>query len=218
MYFFSEGTSWLNGRMEYSSSPLCYQVCLDLIALLLFCWFLFGPLLGLFLGTKWNSGFTNLPQPRFTKFGEFKKSETIETQVSKQLTASLWMTRPQFDSYCWWFRNLTNQLILYIVYPIIHRVLHLPGGWEGDFWTINQSFETSLRLRTSQLQRPWVFRVCCMMRVRHSLATWQRRGDVQVKLEEIRQVFSTRNHGDFVGFSYGFFFLVEKKRFAHLLC
>ena len=28
-----------------------------------------------------------------------------------------------------------------------------------------------------------------MMRVRHSLATWQRRGDLQVKLEEIRPGF-----------------------------
>ena len=31
------------------------------------------------------------------------------------------------SSYCWWFRNPANQLSL-VVYPIIYRVLHIPGG------------------------------------------------------------------------------------------
>ena len=24
-----------------------------------------------------------------------------------------------------------------VVYPIIYKVLYIPGGWEWDFWTIN---------------------------------------------------------------------------------
>ncbi len=30
-------------------------------------------------------------------------------------------------SYCWWFRNPANQLML-VVYPIIYKVLYIPGG------------------------------------------------------------------------------------------
>ena len=28
------------------------------------------------------------------------------------------------------------------VYPIIYRVLYMPGGWPWDFWTINSMFKT----------------------------------------------------------------------------
>ena len=34
---------------------------------------------------------------------------------------------PHHQPYCWWFRNPANQLRL-VVYPIIYRVLYIPGG------------------------------------------------------------------------------------------
>ncbi len=33
----------------------------------------------------------------------------------------------QKESYCWWFRNPANQLRL-VVYPMVYRVLYIPGG------------------------------------------------------------------------------------------
>ena len=34
---------------------------------------------------------------------------------------------PNYISYCWWFRNLANQLRL-VVYPIVCRVFYIPSG------------------------------------------------------------------------------------------
>ena len=36
----------------------------------------------------------------------------------------------EWKQYCWWFRNPANQLRL-VVYPIIYKVLYIPGGCLG---------------------------------------------------------------------------------------
>ena len=52
---------------------------------------------------------------------------------------------------CWWFRNPANHLRV-VVYPIICKVFFIPGGCEGDFWTINSmwSFLRKLECRIAR--------------------------------------------------------------------
>ena len=61
--------------------------------------------------------------------------------------AMTWHRKPlkhiQTLKYCWWFRNPANQLRL-VVYPIMYRVLYIPGG-AGFLKTINCTFIQFIR-------------------------------------------------------------------------
>ena len=39
-----------------------------------------------------------------------------------------------YKCYCWWFRNPVNSPVFFGQSPIIHWVLYIPGGWEGDLF------------------------------------------------------------------------------------
>ena len=43
-----------------------------------------------------------------------------------------------------------------VVYPIIYRVLYIPGGWPWDFWTIN-SMTANLPMNWASPKRTWKF-------------------------------------------------------------
>ena len=71
--------------------------------------------------------------------------------VSVKPVGAIWSSskdRHRYDiasngSYCWWFRNPVNSPVEgKVVYPIIYRILYIPGGWEWDFWTINSTIQS----------------------------------------------------------------------------
>ena len=55
---------------------------------------------------------------------------------------------PKWCTYHKWLillmvQNSANRSRL-VVYPIIFRVFYIPGGWPGDFWTINRIFKPNM--------------------------------------------------------------------------
>ena len=56
---------------------------------------------------------------------------TIPPKIIQQTKQTKLCCSPK---YCWWEKSCTNWQV---VYPIIYKVLYIPGGWPWDFWSIN---------------------------------------------------------------------------------
>ena len=71
-------------------------------------------------------------------------------------------TRVNFlETYCWWKKSCTSWYVL-VVYPIIYRVLYIPGGCLGFLpstapWVFEWKFVCSV------LRNPWCFCDICMV-------------------------------------------------------
>ena len=95
----------------------------------------------------------------FQKFWRFIDKEQIYTKIREEAWLICYNSKFEANSkskaqqlrrhwpwYCWWFRNPANQLRL-VVYPIIYKVLYIPGGCLGFLpsticiwteWMLNQ--------------------------------------------------------------------------------